>query len=118
MEGMMSKTRSSEEIFEELVQALVEERIEGEEIEIDSMKFHEMELLGHGLGKELAGRVQQALVARQGEQMPRVFRCPKCGQECASVRKPKAIQSLDGEFELTEVRCHCRKCRRSFFPSA
>ena len=69
----MNATKTSRELFEELVQALVEERIEGGEIEIDSMKFAQMELLGHGLGKELAGRVQQALVACQAEQMPTVF---------------------------------------------
>ncbi len=33
----MNATRNSRELFEELVQALVEERIEGDEIEIDSM---------------------------------------------------------------------------------
>ena len=113
----MNATGKSKALFEELVQALVEERIEGEEIDIDSMKFAQMELLGHGLGKELAGRVQQALVARQGEQMPRVFGCPGCGRECPAETKPKTIQSLDGEIELAEVCCHCPKCRRSFFPS-
>lgn len=113
----MNATRNSEVLFQELVQALVQERIEGGEIEIDSMKFAQMELLGHGLGKELASRVQQALVASQAEQMPTVFRCPTCGRECQAETKPKTIQSLDGETELAEVCCHCRKCRRSFFPS-
>lgn len=113
----MNETRKSTALFEELVQALVEERIEGGEIEIDSMKFAQMELLGHGLGKELSGRVQQALVARQGEQMPRVFGCPTCGRECPAEPRPKTIQSLDGEIELAEVSCDCPKCRRSFFPS-
>jgi hypothetical protein len=114
---MMNTTGNSKELFEELVRALVEERIEGDEIDIDSMKFVQMELLGHGLGKELAGRIQQALVARQGEQMSTVFRCPTCGRDCPTETKPKTIQSLDGEIELAEVCCHCPKCRRSFFPS-
>ena len=113
----MNATKNSAELFEELVQALVEERIEGGEIDIDSMKFVQMELLGHGLGKELAGRVQQAFVAHQAEQMPTVFRCPTCGRECPTETKPKTIQSLDGGIELAEVCCHCPKCRRSFFPS-
>ena len=114
----MSQARKSEDLFEELVRALVQERIEGGEIEIESMKFAQMELLGHGLGKELAGRVQQALVASQAEQMPTVFCCPTCGRQCRAETKSKTIQSLDGETELAEVCCHCRKCRRSFFPSA
>ena len=113
----MNATKNSGELFEELVQALVQERIEGGQIDIDSMKFVQMELLGHGLGKKLAGRVQQAFVARQAEQMPALFRCPTCDRECPSETKPKTIQSLDGQIELSEVHCHCRKCRRSFFPS-
>ena len=113
----MSVTKNSAELFEELVQALVEERLAGDEIDIDSMKFAQMELLGHGLGKQLAGRVQQVLVTRQAQQMPSVFCCPTCGCECHSETKLKTIQSLDGEVDLTEVRCHCRRCRRSFFPS-
>ena len=114
----MSVTKNSAELFEALVQALVEERIAADEIDIDSMKFAQMELLGHGLGKQLAGRVQQALVSRQAEPMPRVFGCPTCGRQCRAETKPKTIQSLDGEVELTEIYCHCPKCRRSFFPSA
>jgi len=113
----MNTTGKSTALFEELVQVLVEERIAGGEIEIDSMRFAQMELLGHGLGKELSGRVQQALVARQAEQMPRVFGCPTCGRECPAETHSNTMESLDGEIELAEVRCHCRKCRRSFFPS-
>ena len=114
----MNATKNSTELFEELVQALVEERIAGDEIDIDSMKFAQMELLGHGHGKELASRVQQGLATRQAERMPAVFHCPTCDRECPTETKPKTIHALDGEVELAEVCCHCPKCRRSFFPSA
>jgi hypothetical protein len=28
------------------------------------------------------------------------------------------VASIDGPVKVTEVKAHCRKCRRSFFPSA
>lgn len=115
----MSKFQGrSAELFEELVQALVEEGRETGELEIDSMRFAQMELLGHGLGKELSRRVQQALADCQTQQMAQSFACPQCGRECPTQTKPKRLTSLDGEVEVQEVRCFCKTCRKAFFPSA
>lgn len=113
----MSVSEKSAELLELLVAALVDEA-EGGDVAIDQMRFAQMELLGHGLGKRLAARVQQALVARQAEQMPSEFRCPSCDRVCPAETVDKKMHTLDGEVELAEVRCHCRRCRRSFFPSA
>jgi hypothetical protein len=30
----------------------------------------------------------------------------------------RQVHSMDGPIELTESVAHCRRCRRSFFPSA
>ena len=86
--------------------------------EIDSMRYAQMELLGHGLGQELSQRVQAALADRQGRRMPSVFECPRCSRECPAAQKPKPMTSLDGEVKLPETRCYCKKCRKNFFPSA
>ena len=114
---MELKTRSAE-LFEELVQALIDEGMESGQFEIDSMRYAQMELLGHGLGKQLSQRVQAALADRQGQRMPEVFACPRCGRECAAEQQPRSITSLDGDVDLPETRCDCKKCRKNFFPSA
>lgn len=114
---MELKTRSAV-LFEELVQALVDEGMESGQFEIDSMRYAQMELLGHGLGQELSRRVQAALADRQGQRMPAVFACPRCGRQCAAEQHPRPITSLDGEVDLPETRCYCQKCRKNFFPSA
>jgi len=111
------KTRSAE-LFEQLVQALLDEGMETGQFQIDSMRYAQMELLGHGLGKELSRRVQAALADRQGQRMAKAFSCPTCGRECAAEPKPKPMTSLDGDLELPETRCFCKACRKSFFPSA
>lgn len=114
----MSQQSRSAVLFGELVEALVDEGVQTGEFEIDSMRYAQMELLGHGLGRELSQRVQEALAARQGARMPDVFPCPTCGRECAAEVRGRPVVSVDGEVEIDEVRCHCRTCRRSFFPSA
>ena len=111
------KTRSAE-LFEQLVQALVDEGMETGQFDIDSMRYAQMELLGHGLGKELSRQVQAALSDRQGQRMAKTFSCPSCGRDCAAEQKPKPMTSLDGDVELPETRCFCKSCRKSFFPSA
>jgi len=113
----MNEPKRSTELYQQLVQALVDEQLESGEVDVEWMRFAEMEQLGHGMGRQLACHVQQALVARQAEQMPVVCCCPECGRECRVERKPKTVQTLDGEIEIFEVRGDCRKCRQSFFPS-
>lgn len=114
----MPKTGSrSAKLFQELVEALVDEGRESGDFEIDSMRYAQMELLGHGLGKELSRQVQEALAERQREQMAESFRCPRCDRECPAERGRKSMTSLDGEVKLSEVRCFCKTCRKSFFPS-
>lgn len=115
---MAEAQKRSTELFQELVDALVEEGAETGQFDIDSMRYAQMEALGHGLGKELSRQVQQRLAERQGRRMPESFACPGCGRQCRAETKPKSLTSLDGEVELSETRCFCKRCRKSFFPSA
>ncbi len=55
------------------MQKLVKEGQETGQFQIDSMRFAQMEMLGHGLGKELSRRVQEALTECQTEQMAQSF---------------------------------------------
>lgn len=113
----MAKCRSAD-LFEELVEAIVDEGMESGDFEIDSMRYAQMELLGHGLGKQLSQQVQAALAGRQRGQMPDTFPCPKCHRECPAESVQKTVTSLDGDVQLPEVRCVCKSCRKAFFPTA
>jgi len=109
--------KRSTELFKELVEALVDEGMDSGEVDIDSMRYAQMEMMGHLLGEDLSRQVQTVLAARQGGRMPETFACPRCGRDAPAETKPKPITSLDGEVTLPETRCFCKKCRKSFFPA-
>lgn len=115
---MPEARKRSAALFEELVETLVDEGMQTGEFDIDSMRFAQMELLGHGLGKELSRRVQADLARRQGQRMSDAFPCPRCGRDCPTETKPKPLTTLDGEVHIPESRCFCKSCRKAFFPSA
>ncbi len=48
------------------------------------------------------------------------FFCPMCGRSCAVEQGPEPLilQGKRSEIEYSEPRCHCRSCRRDFFPLA
>ena len=119
----MSAVRgSSEELFEELVQALIDEGMTAEQFEIDAMPFAQMERFGHGLGKQLGRRIQEALAehqaARLNEQAGDQYDCPQCGRACRADPGARTLRTLDGEVEFSEPKCFCKSCRKAFFPSA
>jgi hypothetical protein len=115
---MSALRRSSEELFEQLVDALIDEGMTAEEFDIDAMPFAQMELFGHGLGRQLARRIQQALAQRQGERMAEEFDCPQCGRSCRAQTGGRRMKTLDGDVEFAEPKCFCKSCRKAFFPSA
>lgn len=110
------RTRSAE-LLEELVQALVSERIESGAVDIDTMTFAEMEQVSHGLGRELSRRLQGAFTTDQADRMASDYDCPTCGLECEAVRDKRTIKTVDGPAEVEELKSYCPKCRRYFFPS-
>ena len=57
--------------------------------------------------------------ADTADQRPQPFRCcPTCGQDVAPEDPdPRILATRAGEAEWMEPQTHCRKCRRSFFPS-
>lgn len=63
---MSAVRRSSDEVLEELVQALIAEGVTAETFDLDQMPFAAMEQFGHGLGKQLAQRIQAALADSSG----------------------------------------------------
>lgn len=70
--------------------------------------------LGSQLSREIQARASREVAAECTPQAP----CPTCGASCEVTTKRRTVKSLDGPVELAEAVAECRRCRRSFFPSA
>jgi hypothetical protein len=70
--------------------------------------------LGRQLSRQTLERASQEVAADSPVEAP----CPTCGGLCEVTTKRRIVKSLDGPVELTEAVAECRRCRRSFFPSA
>ena len=105
-------------LMEQLVQSLIDERIETGEIDLETMSFAQIEQMGHELGRRMAAGFDRQLTGRQTDLWSKDWCCPTCGLECEAVRHPRTVQTLDGPSEIVELKSFCPKCRRSFFPQA
>jgi len=118
----MPISERTEKLKDELVQALIEDATATGDFELDVMPFAEMEIFGHGFGKALAAEIQQALAEAQAAHMNQThdeqYACPRCGRICRADAGRRQLKTLDGEVEFREPKCTCKKCRKSFFPSA
>lgn len=75
-----------------------------------------IELRAHELGQKLSRTVQQRqLQTLLQEQRPRAA-CPTCGTSCQLHPQERSVTSIDGPVTLADLRGHCPKCRRAFFP--
>lgn len=80
--------------------------------------FDEIEMPAHDLGKKLSRAIQCERAREVALQELGKVRCPDCRQQCQVEIEMRDVHSMDGPIELTEPVAHCRRCRRSFFPSA
>lgn len=105
-------------MMEQLIQAIIDERIDSGEIDLETMSFAEIEQMGHELGRRLASGFDHRLTGRQSDLWSEDWCCPTCGLECEAVRHPRTVQTVDGPAEVVEIKSICPRCRRSFFPQA
>jgi hypothetical protein len=79
--------------------------------------FDEIEMPAHDLGKKLSRAIQGERAREVAlKELGRVY-CPDCKKQCSVEIEMRDVHSMDGPIELTEPVAHCRRCRRSFFPS-
>jgi len=104
-------------LLRELAEIHLEEMVEAGDFD-QTPHFGVIERAASGLGNQL-GREVQARASREvaADCTPRAP-CPTCGASCEVMTKGRTVKSLDGPVELTEAVAECRRCRRSFFPSA
>ena len=80
--------------------------------------YDQIELPAHETGQRLSRMIQSVRVGDvAAEQSPEVD-CPECGQSCPVQTQSREVHSMDGSVGLSETVAYCRRCRRSFFPSA
>ena len=80
--------------------------------------YDQIESPAHEVGQRLSRMIQTSRVREVAATNLEEACCPDCHQACTVETQQREVQSIDGPIELTETVAHCRRCRRSFFPSA
>lgn len=105
----------------ERVQGFVEQLLKEEKSSLRTAQtLLEIENLAVEVGDEIARQLASGDLSKRSQEAAAQgpFRCPECGRTCAveTDREPLILQGRRGEIEYAEPRCHCRSCRRDFFP--
>ncbi len=80
--------------------------------------YDQIELPAHALGQRLSRMIQGERAREVAAAGLADAACPGCGQKCRVQTRTREVHSMDGPLELLETVGQCRRCRRSFFPSA
>jgi len=80
--------------------------------------FDQIELPAHALGQQFSRMIQSERSREVAASRLADATCPDCGCTCRVETQRREVNSMDGPIELTETVASCRRCRRSFFPSA
>lgn len=80
--------------------------------------YDQIELPAHEVGQRLSRMIQTSRAREVAATNLAEAACPDCHQACPVEAHNREVHSMDGPIELTETVAHCRRCRRSFFPSA
>ena len=80
--------------------------------------YDQIENPAHEVGQRLSQIIQSTRTGDVAADQQPTVDCPDCGKSCHVETNCRDIHSMDGPVELTETVAHCRRCRRSFFPSA
>lgn len=98
--------------------AKVASQIQAEKQGPGTPHYDEIEIPAHDVGQQLGRMIQSARNVDVATGQAADIDCPECGKSCRVKINLREIHSMDGPVELTENVAHCRRCRRSFFPSA
>jgi hypothetical protein len=71
----------------------------------------------HELGKRLSRQIQQQQMNELAVGV-QTSCCPTCNTRCQVEHVKRRVKTIDGETKLQELRGHCPRCRRDFFPDA
>jgi hypothetical protein len=96
------------------------ERVYGPQGPAWGTRFADIEELALQIGQAVSRQMCEQAVQRQAARSVPVEGqvCPDCGRPATSAEpEPRLVQTRAGEVQWQEPQQHCRRCRRSFFPS-
>lgn len=111
------RQREKEKLLARLAELMIEEQVE-QGVFLGTPHYSVIELAAMKLGRELSREAQQRAAREVAANCPPQADCPTCCSSCHVITQRRTVTSIDGPVELIEPVAHCRKCRRSFFPSA
>jgi hypothetical protein len=77
-----------------------------------------IESRAHEMGRRLSRTIQERQMSETAAVAPRTAKCPECGSTGRLTETKRPMTSIDGVFEVQELKGHCPVCRRDFFPSS
>lgn len=80
--------------------------------------YDQIEMPAHEAGQRLSQMIQSVRAGEVAAVQETQVACPDCGKSCGIETRRRLVHSMDGPVELVETVAPCRRCRRSFFPSA
>jgi hypothetical protein len=115
--GRQTREERKRELLRELAELQVEEMVEAGTFD-QTPHFSVIERATSQLGKEVLRETRERAARELVSQCPLQVACPTCGAICETTTQRRTVSSMEGPIELTESVADCRRCRRSFFPSA
>jgi hypothetical protein len=112
-----ARQKRKRELLRELAELQLEEMSEAGDFS-HTPHFGVIERAASELGKQLSRETQERASREVAADSPPEAPCPTCGISCQVATRCRTVKSIDGPVELTEAVANCRRCRRSFFPSA
>ena len=112
-----ARQQKKQQLLRELAEISIEEQVE-EGVFLETPHYSIIERQAMTLGRELSLKAQERAAREVAANFETKAVCPTCRSPCQVETQKRQVTSIDGPVELTESICHCRKCRRSFFPSA
>jgi hypothetical protein len=79
--------------------------------------YDQIEVPAHQVGQRLSQMIQSMRAGDVAAEHHTQIDCPDCGRSCRVETNNRQVHSMDGPVQLAETVVHCRRCRRSFFPS-
>lgn len=114
--GQEARQQKKQRLLRELAEIAIEEQV-AEGVFLETPHYSIIEHQARTLGRELSLQAQERAAREVAANCETKAACPTCRSACRVETTKRQVTSIDGPVELIETTCHCRKCRRSFFPS-
>ena len=112
-----TREEKKKDLLRQLAELSVAEQVEAG-LFLETPHYSIIERVAVNLGRDLSRQTQERAAREVLANCERHAACPTCGTPCSVESQTRDVISIDGPVELSEAVACCRKCRRSFFPSA